>query len=213
MQPFSFCGPVTYSERQERLCDFMKNSLSQSFCSAQPPSFLSISQPSQPLYIILLNSCFLYCNFSSLLFLHTQVSLVFFFSPHRPHSIISLLLHIFSLANVLPSLIHTLEYSHTHARAHTHIRTNRPFSSASLSECDWLITTQKAWLCWCQKQDRYLGPQGAQGRLMSLSFTTPFSFSHFPSAFSSFTLPHADAHWPQVITGRAFCSCTWAQVR
>lgn len=198
MQPFSFCGPVTYSERQERLCDFMKNSLSQSFCSAQPPLFLSISQPFT-LYIIVLNSCFLYCNFSSLLFLHTQVSLVSFFSPHCPHSIISLLLHIFSLANVLPSLIHTLEYSHTHTRAHTHIRTNRPFSSASLSECDWLITTQKAWLCWCQKQDRYLGPQGAQGRLMSLSFTTPFSFSHFHlSHFHTSTRRHSltpSDHW------------------
>lgn len=138
----SFCGPVTYIERQERLCDFMKNSLSQSFCSAQPPLFLSISQPFT-LYIILLNSYFLYCNFSSSLFLHTQVSLVSFFSPHPPHSIISLLLHIFSLANVLPSLIHTLEYSHkhTHARARTHMLalTDHSVPPACRSVTDWLL--------------------------------------------------------------------------
>lgn len=70
----------------------------------------------------------------------------------------------------------SFKYTCTHVCAHTNA--HGPFSSASLSECDWLITTQKAWLCWCQKQDRYPRPQGAQRRLMSLSFTTPISFFH-----------------------------------
>lgn len=93
-----------------------------------------------------------------------------------PHAIISVSTPP-SPAQCAPSTpVHsqTFKYRRTHACAHTNA--HGPFSSAILLECDWLITTQKAWLCWCQKQDRYPRPQGAQRRLMSLSFTTPHFF-------------------------------------
>lgn len=131
----------------------------------------------------------LYCECVSSLFLHADITffLFFFFLSFSPlHTLLSLFLLILCLANVHPPLQHTLKHLSTHTHARTHTNTHRPFSSASLSECDWLITTQKAWLCWCQKQDRYPGPQGAQRRLMSLSALPqpPLSFFHFLSPFS-----------------------------
>lgn len=103
------------------------------------------------------------------------------------HTLLSVFLLILCLPNV-PRPIHT----HTHIHAQTNTRT--ALSSASLSECDWLITTQKAWLCGCQEQDRYPRPQGAPTWFMSpSSIPSPPSFSHFLSPsllWDTRTSPH-----------------------
>lgn len=117
------------------------------------------------------------------------------------HTLLSLFLLILCLPNVPPPL----QYSHTHA----HSNTPRPFSSASLSECDWLITTQKAWLCWCQKQDRYPRPQGGTEKIDVSLFHNPPFFS-FTSSFhlhlycEPLTLSHMHTHWPPLITVGVF---------
>lgn len=159
---------------------FLSHSLSLSICLKSSFTFFSI-----------VNSFHL-CSFT-----HRPHLPFFLLTLHTP---LSLFLLILCLVNVPPPLQYTLKHlsthpdRHTHTLTLTHTNTHRPFSSASLSECDWLITTQKAWLCWCQKQDRYPRPQGAQRRLMSLSFnpTAPLPFL----AFSLHCHLYRHSHFP-----------------
>lgn len=170
-------------------CVWFLKKISMSVWSNLPSIFTSIPHSSFHPFIFLVHT---FCCVFSFISLFTLNSHMPFFLTVL-HTSFSLFLVIPSSANV-PSPhqhAHSYTYTHTHLYSHNH----RTFSSTSSSEGDWLITTQKAWLCWCQKQDRYPRPQGAWGRWMSLSSSTPFSF---PSPFSSFTLPHT--HWTPLIT-------------